>query len=502
MNRDLVSYPDWKAPTEDSAFLIWPEPAELLANLQANFDRLNQTSTPISGIPLSELRRRQRQWLNLPIDKPIIATGHQTELYHAGVWAKLALINAAAKKIGAEALHVAVDTDAAKHLHLRWPGGSEPLTDDPRLTTADWSGMLDGPTPGQLQQVMSALQAAEWHWPFKPMANEFLAEMRRLSLEQPKLSTAITRAMHRLDWSLGFRHQSIIVSPIWQSDPYLAIAHHLLSRPSEFARAYNGALADYRKSHRIRTAARPMPDLQTAPDVCEVAFWLDDLASESRQRAEVVRDGDGDRWKLMIAGDAFALDPNADGWESARSLQKFLRDHQCRLSPRALTLTLFFRLLVADQFVHGIGGGRYDQVTDQVIATFFQIDPPAFSVTTATLYFPTAVGRPRICLPCIAQEGHRLRHAVLGQEKMDLVHQIESLPRHSQQRHEIFTNIHRRLNELATTHPAVKSWQQRVEHANREAFEEIALFDRELFYAMQPRDRLMQLIEKYETAFE
>ena len=37
------------------------------------------------------------------------------------------------------------------------------------------------------------------------------------------------------------------------------------------------------------------------------------------------------------------------------------------LRPRALTLTLFARLCVADFFIHGIGGGKYDEVTDRII---------------------------------------------------------------------------------------------------------------------------------------
>ena len=46
----------------------------------------------------------------------------------------------------------------------------------------------------------------------------------------------------------------------------------------------------------------------------------------------------------------------------------------------------YFRLLLVDQFTHGIGGGRYDQVTDRVMAGFFEIEPPRFSVATATLF--------------------------------------------------------------------------------------------------------------------
>src|SRR5205814_1365274 len=82
-----------------------------------------------------------------------LATGHQIELYHPGVWAKDAFINALATKLNAVAYHFAIDTDAPKHLTLRWPPhipspgtpgegkgggvGSAPRSDPPR----SWHGL-------------------------------------------------------------------------------------------------------------------------------------------------------------------------------------------------------------------------------------------------------------------------------------------------------------------------------------------------------------------------
>ena len=51
-------------------------------------------------------------------------------------------------------------------------------------------------------------------------------------------------------------------------------------------------------------------------------------------------------------------------------------------------LTLFTRMFVADFFIHGVGGGRYDQVTDDVIRRWFGVDPPAFAVASLTMYLP------------------------------------------------------------------------------------------------------------------
>jgi hypothetical protein len=159
------------------------------------------------------------------------------------------------------------------------------------------------------------------------------------------------------------------------------------------------------------------------------------------------------------------------------------------------------RLFVADQFVHGIGGGQYDQVLDTLIATHFGIEPPRFSVTTATLFFPEAVGQPRACLPCIVREGHRLKHSVLGPEKMQLVEEIAALPRHSTQRSTLYYQMHEKLT-AASTSPPIKQWEQRMRDADERAQAEKVLFDRELFYAIQPVDRLASLIGRYRTAFE
>jgi hypothetical protein len=500
MNRGFSSYPDWKAPGDDSAMLIWPEPKRLVEQSLDNQKKLaSETIVRPGRVPLSELRQRMRQWLHIPLDRPMIVTAHQTELYHAGVWSKLALAEAAGKKIGAESLMIGVDSDAPKHLQLRWPRSSLAITDDPNLAGAAWSGLLAAPTPSHLRELTTKLDEAAAQWPFRPMAGEFLADLSRRSLDPPGLSVEITEAMQSLDRDLGLGHESLIASPIYGSLPYLAMAHHLLSRGAEFAEIYNRALADYRAAHRIRTKARPMPDLQILSNSVEVPFWVDDLKNGSRARARVERDAAG--WKFTAGGEPLRLDATADGWTAAEQLQKYLQIHGVRLSPRALTLTLVVRLLIADQFIHGIGGGRYDQVTDQVIRTFFGMEPPAFAVTTATLYFPTAVGRPRPCLPCLAHEGHQLRHRVLGVRKMELVNQIETSPRKSPQRLRTFLEMHGQLADAARKHGDIQDWQSRVEEANRRNLEDSALFDREFFYAIQPRERLVKIIDQYGKAF-
>jgi hypothetical protein len=275
--------------------------------------------------------------------------------------------------------------------------------------------------------------------------------------------------------------------------------HDLAAHADAVASKYNAALDLYRRTNGIRSKMRPMPDLFIGAEAVELPFWLDDLHMCKRMRPSVFRTDCG--WVLeLIGGESFEFDRAADGWDAAARLQRWLSQSRHRLTPRAITNTMFLRLFLADQFVHGIGGGRYDQVTDQLIAVQYGIEPPAFAVTTATMFFPAALQHQRVCLPCLKQKGHRLKHNLMGARKRELAGQIAALPRGSTQRSMRFFEMHRELSAAAQRSDELQRWERELhEMQQREKLEQV-LFDRELFYAMQSAQRLAEMVERYESA--
>jgi hypothetical protein len=493
-------YADWKAPAGDGEIILWPDRAALVEQTRQNHARLKlATHVKVQNVPLRELRTQMRRWIGHADDeKLLIATGHQTELYHPGVWAKHAMINALANAVDGGAYFLAVDTDAPKHLQLKWPGGGGAITDDPSVTKAEWSGRLKQPTPAHLAKLRDDVAAARANWSFRPQTDVFFDAMTTLGADGAvPLSDAITNATHALDRSLGLRHHATPCSPMFFGEPFLAFVHHVCAHAGEFAGAYNASLREYRVENGIENPGRPMPDLKTTDGACESPLWLDDLSNGTRDRLTLL-EVDG-RWALVMPDDAFAFDPTADGWDAAAKLGPWLRSHNLRLSPRALTLTMFIRLLLVDQFAHGIGGGRYDQVLDKLIARHFRLDPPRFSVATATLFFPDAVKESRACMPCLRQEGHQLKHRVLGERKMDLVSAISAAPRRSLERATLFADMHRELKAHARD-PIVLDWERRMAETDENLARHRMLFDRELFYGLQSRERLESIIEKYRDA--
>ena len=103
-------------------------------------------------------------------------------------------------------------------------------------------------------------------------------------------------------------------------------------------------------------------------------------------------------------------------------------------------------------------------------------------------------------MSCVKQEGHRLRHNVIG-AKRELVDAIAAAPRGSAERTRLFFRMHDQLATAAASHPAIREWERRLAETARDEAGDRDLFDRELFYGVQSPERLAALIEQYRTAF-
>ncbi|MEE8190158.1 MAG: hypothetical protein V3T79_01020, partial [Candidatus Scalindua sediminis] len=59
-----------------------------------------------------------------------------------------------------------------------------------------------------------------------------------------------------------------------------------------------------------------------------------------------------------------------------------------KIRPKAIVNTMYSRMFFSDLFIHGVGGAKYDLITDEIIRTFFGVEPPGYAMITATLYLP------------------------------------------------------------------------------------------------------------------
>jgi hypothetical protein len=68
---------------------------------------------------------------------------------------------------------------------------------------------------------------------------------------------------------------------------------------------------------------------------------------------------------------------------------------------------MYARLVLSDLFIHGIGGAKYDELTDEIIRRFFGIEPPGYLTATATFRLP--IERPQVTVEDLRQIVQRIR---------------------------------------------------------------------------------------------
>jgi hypothetical protein len=334
------------------------------------------------------------------IARPIIMGGHQPELFHPGVWLKNAALDAYARRVGGTAINLVVDTDRCATTSVGVPVGTpreahvEEIAFDAPATEMAWEerGVVDADCFASFGDRACRLLA-----PLEP--NAILRRWWPLVVERAgeshRLGLAIAQARHALEGRFGLETLELPVSELVRLPTVMVFMGWLLAHAAPLHEAYNAALAEHRRRHAVRGRARPMPDLAVRTDGeaagpwLELPWWLWSRNDTRRRRVFadtstpgtlVLSDMETLRVELPISPDT-----PPSRWVEALSR---MEEHDLRLRPRAILTTLVARMIVADVFVHGIGGAAYDLITDDIVRRLTGCDPPRHAVVTGTLRLP------------------------------------------------------------------------------------------------------------------
>jgi len=398
-------------PPAGPGLLVQPAVAQWPALARANRRLLLQGKVSMAGLPLVQIRRCLREELApLPVpvrlEEPLLlATGHQPVLYHPGVWVKLFAGSQAAEASGGQLVNVVVDSDT-EDLAVPVPE-VEPGSGRVRLARLVVQGT--GPDHVPLERRPAPDRAAwrafveEARARVAPLLPEAAVRLERLSAVEPDAGESVARFFSRVRraWEAGAsqpgptQYQELPVSRLSQTLAFRLWVMEWATQASQWREAYNEALRQYRELHKLRSRANPFPDLEATDEGVEIPFWcLVDEGGGWARRPVVVRRTGGSRLELRAltpSGTAETLIEVAadDPLEGARQLGRA----QLPFRPKAIPMTLFVRLVVADLFIHGTGGARYETIGDFLMAArwpeAFGRAVPRYAVATATL--PLAV---------------------------------------------------------------------------------------------------------------
>jgi len=338
---------------------------------------------------------------NLHVESPLIVTGHQAQFYHCGILIKYFLADFLGRAFATCPINLIVDSDLPRNLSLNLPvQGADGLS----CHSLSWQGM-DQSIPLEHQPLPSKRQMEQWFDSLErlellPVLRERVELIRKVmepSYRQARnLVEFYTLVNHTLAQSLSLNWLELPVSQFCETQSFWAFVGDLVVKSHVCHQSYNDALRDFRQENNLRNPSQPLPDLgggHHAKAAREMPFWV--FRPQQPRRALWVSQEPG-RWVFSDGQEELGvmdLGAERSSQKVIDDLQRIFTQQNISLRPRALTLTIFTRLFFADYFIHGIGGARYERVTDRFIRKFYGCDPPAFACASATVRLPFESGK-------------------------------------------------------------------------------------------------------------
>ncbi|OHB80665.1 MAG: hypothetical protein A2V98_00105 [Planctomycetes bacterium RBG_16_64_12] len=392
--------------------MVDPPFEEVAGLVRANLSCRREYRYDLQGRCLSEVARESRRqlvaearrWTSQyrdvdprPFDPsaPIFLAGHQPELFHPGVWFKNFALGTLARQHGAVAVNLLIDSDVFRTPSVRVPGG--PVT-QPQVAEIpmDKAGPL---VPYEERPILDRDVFAEFgrraaeqiaRLVPDPLVRQFWPMALQRMQATSNLGACLAQSRHQLEGQWGLETLEIPQSRVCQAEPHAWFVAHLLAQLPRLWTIYNEVVDEYRRVNRVRSRAHPVPNLAAEGEWLEAPFWIWTGDDPCRRRLFAKRGRDrvvlSDRHAHEIA---LPLQPDGDAGRAAQRLVELGREG-VKIRSRALVTTLWARLVLGDLFLHGIGGAKYDQVTDAIVRRFFGLKPPGFLVLSATLHLPVA----------------------------------------------------------------------------------------------------------------
>lgn len=402
-------YKKYRAPKENETAFVSPAYDSLAGVLQQSSFGSETSGLRFCDLALSDAREQARQEaislaiahcakytdrfsdLKFTSDIPIVMAGHQPDLFHAGVWFKNFLLSSLAKSTNSISLNFAVDNDLCRSTSIRLPAKQ------PNGTLSHFTAHYDAaraPLPWEMRSLESE---STWNaFPGEvtkhvgtsasPLIHDLWPIATKAIQDHGNIGRALSQARHTIELAEQVDNLEVSLSDLVSTRTFARFSIQLLSDLERFQQVYNEQCESYRQAHKIRNRAHPVPNLEQIDGWFEAPLWIYRSAAPTRQRLWVRKSKSGlvlsDRagWQEMIEGQVSC--------EGASRQWLDLISEGVRLRPRALLTTMYLRVMIADLFVHGIGGGKYDQVTDGIIREFFGLQPPTLAVATATVRLP------------------------------------------------------------------------------------------------------------------
>lgn len=385
-----------------------------------------------------------------PAYQYIIQSGHQPVFFHPGIWIKNIFLSKLLKSPLPDkslGLNIILDNDICKDLNLSLPVLSS--NGNLKLEKVDFlSSTLTPNLPFEeypcpslelitkfSRNIIHRLKSLESE--NKNILNNFKNYTRCMensscfcnqNYKRGNLGEFLGLARRLYEQEIEPTYLEIPFSKICDSDEFLSFFLEIIKNIKTFSKIYNNKLDEYRKLFKIRNRAHPSPNLMVEKNLTEVPFWIW-KEGDQRKKIFILKEEEVNYLYNDSYGKIFLIEK--EGSKSLSSLKAPLKEQELKIRPKALLLTLYNRLFISDLFIHGLGGAKYDLVTDEIIREFFKVEPPHFLVISCTLY-PNFKSSPRASVFKISALKKKIRDLEFNPERY-----VDELPLTKKEKNQI-----------------------------------------------------------------
>ena len=351
----------------------------------ANLNEIINYNTQI----LSDFYSKNKEFFNLKLkllkelnlfnfkDFKIIATGHQPIFYYPNILCKNFFVSKNAKELNMLPLNIVVDTDLFEiKIPVPYKENNKykinyfEIPNPQNLTFNQFKINLN-----ELEKFFKKIEKSLKTLKIESVTNNFKNYYRnflKFYKKNENFVDTITQLRKDFEKNIGINLIDIKVSKISKTFAFYKFFFYIVKNIESFSEIYNTQL----KEKKFKEAKPLKIDSKNF----ELPFWY----FENRRLNLFLQKNNKNI--IFFSEKEKIIELNIEKFSEDEILN--ILKNRLIIFPKAITLTLFIRLFLANLFIHGTGGSRYEKIGDFIIENFFNLKNLKYIVVTGEISFP------------------------------------------------------------------------------------------------------------------
>ncbi len=382
-------------PREENIIFVSPDLKEWNSRTDSNIKELKNIKNRLEAknellYSAAAYTKKLIGYSDINYNSDVIVTGHQAIWHHCGIWSKSVMADKFARCRQGCCLFLVLDHDIC-NTELVIPAHASSLD----LTLHKYSAEIcDKPVPLECRHVNNDIINLIYGL-IENCSGYFCGHIWNKHLKHIKdtipamvvISDIIIFLQAILNLELGLnKFLYLPVSYLSHSNAFNDFLSRIIEDAYKFVKIYNESIRNQINTLNIKShETLKLLEVCINPKRIELPFWF---ISKSGQRFSLYVMNNSDyNFTLFAGNEKLAQFKTSSSYSIHQQVLPIIKANKFRIRPKAISLSLFCRIYLSDWFIHGIGGARYEIITDYILEKYYK-SRLSFGITTATMTLP------------------------------------------------------------------------------------------------------------------